>query len=64
MIRNNSKHKMQPADKTSNAKKHWQSQEPRAEEPCPNCGKANLDYDGCLNLVCTNCDYVACGVFH
>ena len=64
MVRTNKKHKRKPVDKTSKAKKQSLSQEPRAGEPCPSCGKADLDYDGCLNLMCTNCDYVACGVFH
>lgn len=64
MSRNKKEHKKQPADKTSKAKYYSPSQEPRAGEPCPNCGKANLDYDGCLNLVCTHCDYVSGGVFH
>lgn len=30
---------------------------------CPKCKLGVVDYDGCLNLRCTQCDYVEGGVF-
>jgi hypothetical protein len=37
--------------------------EPRAGELCPKCARANLDYDGMLNLACPNCAYTAACCF-
>jgi|MTBAKSStandDraft_1061840.scaffolds.fasta_scaffold00281_92 ribosomal protein S27AE len=30
---------------------------------CPICGKGSFDYDGMLNLVCSNCGYTSGGCF-
>jgi len=35
----------------------------RAGEYCPKCKKAILDYDGMLNLVCPDCDFIDSGCF-
>lgn len=29
----------------------------RRGDLCPKCGQGHMDYDGLLNLSCTNCDY-------
>jgi hypothetical protein len=36
---------------------------PRAGDRCPRCGRADLDYDGLLNLHCLRCHYVLAGCF-
>ena len=30
---------------------------------CPNCGKAQLEYDGMLNLACPECQYASAAAF-
>jgi len=30
---------------------------------CPKCKKGKFDYDGMLNLVCSNCGYTSGGCF-
>jgi hypothetical protein len=35
----------------------------REGELCPNCGRAVLEYDGLLNLVCTSCHFSEAGCF-
>jgi hypothetical protein len=35
----------------------------RAGALCPSCHKAEMDYDGLLNLVCVNCGYTLAGCF-
>ena len=35
----------------------------RAGDRCPQCGEADLDYDGLLNLHCPRCGYVLAGCF-
>ncbi len=35
----------------------------RAGERCPQCGEAELDYDGLLNLSCPRCGYMLAGCF-
>ncbi|PKO06891.1 MAG: hypothetical protein CVU41_04530 [Chloroflexi bacterium HGW-Chloroflexi-3] len=30
---------------------------------CPTCRKGTFDYDGMLNLVCSNCGYTSGGCF-
>jgi hypothetical protein len=35
----------------------------RCGDQCPVCGKADLDYDGLLNLICLNCGYAVGGCF-
>lgn len=35
---------------------------PEAGELCPRCQRGTLEYDGTLNLVCTECSYVSAGV--
>jgi hypothetical protein len=34
----------------------------RAGDLCPECGQEHLDYDGLLNLSCTNCGFSVAGV--
>jgi ribosomal protein L37AE/L43A len=35
---------------------------PEAGEKCPECKKGTLEFDGMLNIVCSECDYVIAGV--
>lgn len=35
----------------------------RAGDVCPQCGQAEIDYDGMLNLVCPNCGFSLMGCF-
>jgi hypothetical protein len=35
---------------------------PEPGEICPTCNVGVLEYDGMLNLVCTECNYVSAGV--
>ncbi|HSF82315.1 MAG TPA: hypothetical protein VLA49_13825 [Anaerolineales bacterium] len=35
----------------------------RSGERCPRCKRANLDYDGLLNLSCPECGYAVGGCF-
>ena len=36
---------------------------PKAGDPCPQCQLAQIDYDGMLNLSCTDCGYTLAGCF-
>lgn len=40
-----------------------QNIEIRLDSLCPKCKKGKFDYDGLLNLVCTNCGYTSGGCF-
>ena len=40
-----------------------QSLEIRFGVLCPKCKKGKFDYDGMLNLVCSNCGYTSGGCF-
>jgi uncharacterized protein (DUF983 family) len=31
--------------------------------PCPKCGQGKLEYNGMLNLACSDCGYENCGGF-
>ncbi|MDF1500158.1 MAG: hypothetical protein P1P76_06800 [Anaerolineales bacterium] len=35
---------------------------PAAGGKCPACNQGTLEYDGTLNLVCTECNYTVAGV--
>jgi len=37
--------------------------EPRVGDTCPVCKEGRLDYDGLLNLACTQCGYSLAGCF-
>lgn len=37
--------------------------EPRRGDICPICGRGRLDYDGLLNLACSECGYALGGCF-
>lgn len=38
-------------------------QEPRRGDVCPMCRQGTLDYDGLLNLACSQCGYAIGGCF-
>jgi ribosomal protein S27AE len=41
----------------------FDSYEIRVGVICPKCRKGTFDYDGMLNLVCSNCGYTSGGCF-
>ncbi len=41
----------------------YYSYEIRIGVVCPKCRKGTFDYDGMLNLVCSNCGYTSGGCF-
>jgi len=45
------------------AVRHKVSSEPRVGDSCPACREGRLDYDGLLNLACTQCGYSLSGCF-
>jgi ribosomal protein S27AE len=47
----------------TNNKKDDQNIEIRFGKLCPKCKKGKFDYDGMLNLVCSNCGYTSGGCF-
>lgn len=52
----------QPDDEEEN-KESAQKHELRRGDLCPQCGKGRLDYDGLLNLSCTQCGFALVGCF-
>ncbi|MFN2198939.1 MAG: hypothetical protein ACK2UW_22665 [Anaerolineales bacterium] len=42
---------------------HTKPRDLRPGDRCPVCGRANMDYDGLLNLICPACGYVLGGCF-
>ncbi|RPI86281.1 MAG: hypothetical protein EHM41_09000 [Chloroflexi bacterium] len=36
---------------------------PRSGDACPKCKRGKLDYDGMLNLSCSECGYTLAGCF-
>jgi ribosomal protein S27AE len=41
----------------------YETVEIRFGSTCPKCRKGSFDYDGMLNLVCSNCGYTSGGCF-
>jgi hypothetical protein len=50
-------------DQNDNGEDFTFSRPPRSGDPCPHCRTGRLDYDGLLNLACSDCGYVLAGCF-
>lgn len=54
---------MSPRDENNNPWEAEQHEELRSGDQCPSCQNGCMDYDGMLNLACSNCGYTQGGCF-
>jgi protein-arginine kinase activator protein McsA len=54
---------MSQKDDNNNPWEAEQHEELRSGDQCPSCQSGYMDYDGMLNLTCSNCDYTQGGCF-